>query len=128
MQDCKPSMVNERLFVSFIPSFIQSGCLSCGCCPATQSSLYATSTFPIMHLICPLCFSFLLGITAIPREIENNACAKFWGQIRCIMGNVEVAYCPCRLRVGWWMPTQCPFQKDTGQCRQLCPCVSFFAF
>ena len=26
-----------------------------------------------------LCFSFLLGITAAPREIENNAYAKFWG-------------------------------------------------
>ena len=26
-----------------------------------------------------LCFSLLLGITAIPREIENNACAKFEG-------------------------------------------------
>ena len=26
-----------------------------------------------------LCFSFLLGITAVPREIENYAYAKFWG-------------------------------------------------
>ena len=26
-----------------------------------------------------LYFSFLLGITAIPREIENNVYAKFWG-------------------------------------------------
>ena len=26
-----------------------------------------------------LCCSFLLGITAIPREIENKAYAKFWG-------------------------------------------------
>ena len=51
--------------------------------------LYATSPSPIMHLICPpphppkilhnLCFSFLLGITAVPREIENNAYAKVWG-------------------------------------------------
>ena len=38
-----------------------------------------------MHLICPpkflhnLCFSFLLGITAVPREIENNAYAIFLG-------------------------------------------------
>ena len=66
---------------------------------------YATSTFPIMHFICllpspppknmfhNLCFSFLLGITAVPREIENNAYAKFEEQMRCIMGNVEVAYC-----------------------------------
>ena len=26
-----------------------------------------------------LCCSFLLGITAVPRENENNAYAKFWG-------------------------------------------------
>ena len=44
-----------------------------------------------------LCFSFLLVITDVPRQIENNADAKsFFGggerQIRCIVGNVEVAY------------------------------------
>ena len=38
-----------------------------------------------MHLICPpkfciiFVFHFSLGITAVPREIENNAYAKFWG-------------------------------------------------
>ena len=26
-----------------------------------------------------LCFSFLLGITAVPRETENNTYAKLWG-------------------------------------------------
>ena len=46
-----------------------------------------TSTPQILH---NLCFSTLLGITAVPREIENNAYAKFWGQIRCIMGDVQV--------------------------------------
>ena len=39
-----------------------------------------------------LCFSSLLGITAVPREIENNDYAKFGGQISCIMGDVQVAY------------------------------------
>ena len=48
----------------------------------------ATCTFSIMHLIPPpppiqflhnLRFSFLLGITAVSREIENNAYAKIWG-------------------------------------------------
>ena len=71
---------------------------------------FATSTFPTMQLICSpppppppkkkkciaFVFSFLLGITAVQREIENNAYAKFGGggggQIRCIMGNVKVAY------------------------------------
>ena len=47
-----------------------------------------------------LCFSFLLGITAVLREIENNAYAKFWGQIRCIMGDVQVANCLESLL--WW--------------------------
>ena len=31
-------------------------------------------------------------IPVILREIENKGYAKFGGQIRCIMGNVEVAY------------------------------------
>ena len=31
---------------------------------------------PILH---NLCFSFLVGITAVPREIENHAYAKFRG-------------------------------------------------
>ena len=44
----------------------------------------------ILHNL--FCFSFLLGITAVPREIENNAYANFWGHIRCIMGDVQVAY------------------------------------
>ena len=39
-----------------------------------------------------LCFSFLVGITVVPREIENNAYAKFWGQIRCIMGDVQEVF------------------------------------
>ena len=57
-----------------------------------------------MHSLCApqilynLFFSLLLGITAIPREIENNAYAKFegggggGGQIRRIMGNALVVY------------------------------------
>ena len=36
-----------------------------------------------------LCFSFLLGITAVPIEIENNAYAKFGGVN-------EVHYGKCR--------------------------------
>ena len=55
-----------------------------------------------MHLDCPSkflhnqCFSFLLGITAVPREIENHAYEIFFfgggggGRIRRIMGDVQV--------------------------------------
>ena len=43
-----------------------------------------------------LCFSFLLGITPVPREIENDAYAKNLGaglgDMRCIMGDEQVAY------------------------------------
>ena len=47
-------------------------------------------------------FSFLLGITAVPREIENNTYAKCWGGvggggIRCIMGVSKWRIHVCRL-------------------------------
>ena len=32
-----------------------------------------------MHLIAPIMHLIALGITAVPREIENKACAKFGG-------------------------------------------------
>ena len=34
---------------------------------------------PPPNVLHNLCFSFLFGITALPREIENNACTNFWG-------------------------------------------------
>ena len=52
----------------------------------------------ILHI---LCFSFLLGVTALLREIKNDAYAKFgrwvggWGgggDMRCIMGDAQIAY------------------------------------
>ena len=51
-----------------------------------------------------LCFSFLLGIAAVPREIEIMLMQIFggwgWGvQIRCIVGYVQVAY--RHRRSGW---------------------------
>ena len=52
-----------------------------------ENALYATSTFPIMHPICAPSthpeilhnLSFLLGITAFPREIKNNTYTIFYG-------------------------------------------------
>ena len=43
-----------------------------------QCTLFAPPPPPpqILH---NLCFSFLLGITAVLREIENDAYVKFWG-------------------------------------------------
>ena len=34
---------------------------------------------PPLQKMYNLCFSFLQGITAVSREIESNAYAKFWG-------------------------------------------------
>ena len=39
-----------------------------------------------------LWLSFPPGITAVPREFENNAYTNFLGVNKVIMGNVEVAY------------------------------------
>ena len=38
-----------------------------------------------------LCFSFRLGVTAVLREFENNTMQNFEGQIRCILGDMQVA-------------------------------------
>ena len=65
----------------------------------TTFHLYATCTSSIMRLICPpkilhnLCFSFLLGITAFPREMENNAYAKFWGANKVHFGRCTSGVC-----------------------------------
>ena len=60
---------------------------------ACSLKLYATCTVPFCTYLPPnLYFSFPLGITAVPRELENNAYAKFGRQIQCIMGDVQVAY------------------------------------
>ena len=55
-------------------------------------SLYTTSTLPIMHLICPPKFCIIFIIAAVPREMKTMLMQNFGGQIRCIMGNVEVVY------------------------------------
>ena len=39
-----------------------------------------------------LCFSFAVGIAAVPREIETMLIQNFGGQIMCIMGDAHVAY------------------------------------
>ena len=56
--------------------------------------MYLISPLPLPpQILHNLSFSFLLGNTIIQREIENNAYAKFWGQIRCIVGE-------CKWRTG----------------------------
>ena len=62
--------------------------------------IYATCTSPIMHLICPpkilhkhALFSISLGTAVIPRRNEKQRVMQNLGgrgQIRCIMGDVQV--------------------------------------
>ena len=47
---------------------------------------------PSPQILHNLCFSFLLGITAVPREIGNNVYAKFWGANKVHYGKCRVAY------------------------------------
>ena len=55
----------------------------------------ATYLFPPPHplpkkkILHNLCSSFLLGITAVQREIQNNAYAKFWGANKVHYGKCE---------------------------------------
>ena len=63
----------------------------------------AICTSPIIHLACPrppppfpkilhnLCSSFLLGITVVPREIEDNAYALGGGATKVYLGDVKMA-------------------------------------
>ena len=84
----KPKRIKTFLLMTFFP-FVQGGYRTSECSFFLLSDAsyfaYVTCTSAIIHLICPpkFCitffFSFLLGITAVPRETENNAYAKFPG-------------------------------------------------
>ena len=45
-----------------------------------------------MHLVYPpkFCITILLGITVVPREIEDNGYVEFGGQTMCIMAYVRM--------------------------------------
>ena len=69
--------INRHTLVPISSTRIEVGC----------SYLSAIRHFHISHsapyltpkFLHNLCFLFLLGITAIPREIENHTYVKFWG-------------------------------------------------
>ena len=60
-------------------------------------SPYPTSTFPIMHLICPpkFCLTFVFHFSWVLQpsqdKLKTMLMQNFGGQIRCILGNVEMA-------------------------------------
>ena len=45
-----------------------------------------TPCLPLPKILHNLCFSVLLGVSAVPREIKNNAYAKFWGANKVYYG------------------------------------------
>ena len=64
-----------------------------------------------------LCFSLLLGITAFPREIENNPCAKFWGAKKVYNGRCASGVCLKKTKWGMELPEgfACPIPPSMGQ-------------
>ena len=89
--------------------------------------LYASSAFPTMHLICPLRFyiSIVFNFSWDGFNIHEKGKTKimrFFGgrgaQIRCIMGNVEVAYC-----YFYWAPSGRREREPYGA-RLVVPCAS----
>ena len=60
-------------------------------------SPYPTSTFPIMHLICPpkFCLTFVFHFSWVLQpsqdKLKTMLMQNLGGQIRCILGNVEMA-------------------------------------
>ena len=55
----------------------------------SHNATYSPPPRPPKKILHNLCFSFLLGITAVQREIENNAYAKFWGANKVHYGKCE---------------------------------------
>ena len=59
---------------------------------------YTNSVFPMMHLICPpkFCITFVFHFSWVlqpPQEkLKTTLMRNFGEQIRCIMGNIGVAY------------------------------------
>ena len=51
--------------------------------------LFPPHPLPKKKILHNLCSSFLLGITAVQREIQNNAYAKFWGANKVHYGKCE---------------------------------------
>ena len=54
---------------------------------------YATSKCPLMHILCPpkFCITFVFQFSWV-EKLKTMLMQNFGGQVRCIMGNVEVTY------------------------------------
>ena len=110
--------------------------------------LLASFTFPIMHLIWPpkFCITFVFHFSWVwqpsQEKLKTRLVQNFGGQIRCIMGNVEVVYksfgCPqltsssCDVRVHFKVARECYFKCECKCCGALScfihKCVSLRLF
>ena len=105
------SMAFARNWVDDVSNCIMGHYLECNSfihwsfegCAGNRGAKFDTQNSPIRHLhishnapylpptiLHNLCCSFLLGITAVPRAMKTMLMQNFGGQIRCIMGDVQV--------------------------------------
>ena len=86
--------------------------------PSIRHFVYISHNAPYFppKILHNLCFSFLLGITAFPREIENNACAKSWGAYKVYNGRCASGVCLKKTKWGMELPEglTCPFPPSMG--------------
>ena len=98
---CKDRLFKSDIIKEFSLSQLWSACQCSAKITSQSTSQSKTPTYVFATLrdsntiLCTssqtLYISFLLGIAAVPREIENNTYAKVWRAKRCSMGNVRVA-------------------------------------
>ena len=60
---------------------------------AVDRYLYISHNTPCLlpKILHNFCLKLLLGISVVPRKIEDNAFEKFGGQTRCIKGDLQMA-------------------------------------
>ena len=97
------------------------------------TAIYATCTCPIMHRPPKFCvtffFSFPLGITAVQREIENNAYAIFFWGGRGVgggRGGNKVHYGWCASGVGTFSTHKLTRQSNRTPIVPFCFCSDHF--
>ena len=77
-----PAQLNDRALRRLKvhpPKRVNFGCPEKGFFEISHLHISHSASYLPPKILHNFCFLFLLGITAVPREIKNNAYAKFWG-------------------------------------------------
>ena len=111
-----------------------------------EKKIYATCTSPVKHLICPpkFCTTFVFHFSWVlqpsQEKLKTMLMQNFGGQIRCIMGEVQVAYkalffssprlairarptlrAKCHVRLAWLIITSLDKKKCLGRKQTITP-------